>query len=132
MSRAALGVAISGPLHAELGGRAVICDHLIDRYVIYGLVDPKDPLRVRYVGRARNPYARYKEHLTGSATTSSVVAAWVEGVCVEARMPAMVLLEACAIGDEERAEYAWIEQLRAIDQADLNRVISTLRYRLGA
>lgn len=90
---------------------------MLYRPAVYGLVDPREPDRVRYVGQAVAPLIRYAGHLTaGSIRVSN----WVGALDAAGESPVMVLLEACAEADLVAREGHWLAHFRALDQADLN------------
>jgi hypothetical protein len=102
----------------------VLCDSLMPNDVIYALVDPHDPERVRYVGRTCDPVGRYRAH---SVEGSNGVAKWMAQVTAAGRTPVMLLLERCACAEAEARELHWIRYYRQRDQADLNRRVANAR-----
>jgi hypothetical protein len=111
----------------QLGGRAVLCDSLLAPEVVYGLVDPKHPEIIRYVGRTVTPQERYMAHCI--RPSGARIGAWVADLMRRGREPAMVEIERSktpqapqkAGGASPRERY-WITELRKIGQADLNTV----------
>jgi hypothetical protein len=86
---------------------------------IYGLVDPAEPTRIRYVGQARNPAARLAGHI--SAGREGKKWNWIDRIIAEGRYPDMVLLERARPGsDVDVLERWWIAQMCAKGMADLN------------
>lgn len=95
----------------------------VQRNVIYGLIDPLEPARVRYVGKASNPAARLADHIRNCFGPSKKER-WIAEMVVAGRLPDMVLIEA---GDDydaldERERY-WICAHRENGDADLNTTI---------
>lgn len=96
------------------------------RPVVYGLVDPVELDRIRYVGQTTHPYHRYIGHVLSRKQRAAgflPVSRWIRNLYLNHnRVPTMVLLE--AVTDEkglrERERY-WIRVLAAKSQADLNR-----------
>lgn len=85
---------------------------------VYGLVDPREPERIRYVGQTRFPEARYCFHLASDGT---VRGRWVRDLKRKELAPTMVLLQRVVSPAELRGvERAWIDRLREVGQADLN------------
>jgi hypothetical protein len=86
--------------------------------IIYGLVDPREPRRVRYVGKSVNPYGRFYTHLQ---TRYGPVGRWMAELHARThdRYPDLVLLEHVARGASGR-ELFWFQDLRRHGQADLN------------
>lgn len=87
------------------------------RPVVYGLVDPRDANRIRYVGQATKPAARYMGHMHGPGNR---VKAWMLEMEEDGEAPAMVLLEDCEEGDLDVRENHWINHYKSLGQADLN------------
>jgi hypothetical protein len=58
--------------------------------VIYGLVDPREPARVRYVGQAVNAEARMAGHLNGRSRPPRPMEAWLTALRTEGVTPDMV------------------------------------------
>lgn len=98
----------------------VLCQEIVPTEVIYGLVDPRDPELVRYVGRTCDPVHRYRNHMTAG---SEAVNAWAAMVMAEGVMPVMVLLESCDRDLVFSREAHWIRFYRQRFQADLNASI---------
>jgi hypothetical protein len=92
------------------------------RPIVYGLVDPDEPGRIRYVGQTFQPYARYCAHV-GRRTPASPCGRWIRNLYLNHdRVPSMVLLEEVpSILELREREREWIKQLVAAGQADLNR-----------
>lgn len=88
--------------------------------VVYGLRDPEEPGRIRYVGRTDRPLVRYLQHLNHSRNPK--LSEWVEGLKAEGRYPDMVLLAEPIRGlAVDILERRWIANLASQGQADLNR-----------
>lgn len=66
-------------------------------HLVYALVDPAAPTRVRYVGQTRGCVSRYYQHLqrglSRRTTDKGPVYAWVESLLTKRRLPRMVLIE---------------------------------------
>jgi hypothetical protein len=87
-------------------------------HLIYGLADPREPERIRYVGRTNNAGARYREHLT---RCGSIRGQWVAEIRERGEYPLMVLLEQLEPGDDpKKKERDWIRHFRRNQQADIN------------
>ena len=86
--------------------------------LIYGLVDPLEPLRIRYVGQTIAPAARMREHLTEGFGKK---ADWVQSLLEAGRAPDMVQLTWVTSTEALQAERHFIVALRRLRQADLNR-----------
>ena len=86
--------------------------------VIYGLVDPREPKRIRYVGKSVSPYARFYSHIQ---TRRGKVGEWMCELHSRKyeRFPDLVLLEVVKKGASGRERW-WYDALRAVGQADLN------------
>lgn len=84
---------------------------------IYGLVDPAEPSRVRYVGMTAVPVNRYSAHLR---EFNSVKQAWWSYLHSQNRVPVMVILEQNPGDPLADAEKRWIKTLVARGEADLN------------
>jgi hypothetical protein len=92
--------------------------------VIYGLVDPREPARVRYVGQAVNAEARMAGHLNGRSRPPRPMEAWLTALRTEGVTPDMVLLERVPRGaDLDACERYWIHAMRDRGMADLNTAI---------
>ena len=89
---------------------------------IYGLIDPREPQRVRYVGQAKHPARRLAGHISsGSASACNKKDQWIAALVDVGVYPDMVLLERTRPGaDPDTLERWWIAQMVAKGQADLN------------
>lgn len=93
--------------------------------VIYGLVHPAEPGRVRYVGHSTSPWKRYLTHTSGSGV-------WPVEWRADGHWPLMIELEAVRRSDApfpglvgafiRRREVFWTETLKRRGQADFNRI----------
>lgn len=96
---------------------------LMTDVAIYGLVDPREPERVRYVGQATKPIARMVGHV-GDQNPNNLRGRWIGALFAAGVAPDMVLLERVPVGaDIDGREAYWIHALRDLGQADLNSVI---------
>jgi hypothetical protein len=96
----------------------ILCDRVFIGTAIYALTDPREPRRIRYVGRAVNPVARYRAHCSGGG---SAVSCWAASLLQCGVHPIMLLVEQVRDVHAEAAEERWIRYYRARGQADLNR-----------
>lgn len=88
--------------------------------VIYGLVDPRRPEHVRYVGQAQRAIPRLVGHLTERSSTNPRCR-WVAALLAEGVAPDMVLIERVSYGaDIAEIEAYWIHTMRGLGHADLN------------
>jgi hypothetical protein len=96
--------------------------------IIYGLVDPRKPAVVRYVGKtAQTPGMRYNGHLLERSKAGWKRGWWIFKLKEAGLRPDMVLLETVAQNDRvEAREHHWITTLRQQGMADLNVSIPTL------
>jgi hypothetical protein len=96
--------------------------------IIYGLVDPLEPGRVRYVGQTRtSPLSRYLGHLAPHSSLTPR-AKWVARLLEAGRPPDMVLLETVAVSaDPSTRERWWILALEERGGADLNSCLPRAR-----
>lgn len=131
-----VGFALEAPTVREIGGRPVLCDRLFEGYVIYGLVDPDEPTRIRYVGRSCNPGGRYASHALG--TSGAVrVREWVAALRLAGKLPVMLLLQTLDGGRRlpntvSAVERLWIQRLREDGAADLNAFVPGISAQCGA
>lgn len=93
--------------------------------IIYGLADPREPERVRYVGRTANPQTRYESHCRSRCAAR--LRTWIAELSSAGVTPSMVLLEVCGVreattkpGAVSVREEFWIASLRKSGGADLN------------
>jgi hypothetical protein len=95
--------------------------------IIYGLVDPLEPERIRYVGQtSQMPSARYVQHINASHGNGRARTNWVHDLRAAGRAPDMVLLESLDQSRElDAREMAWIRDLNARGMADLNGPLPT-------
>lgn len=97
--------------------------------VVYGLVDPRQPELVRYVGRAEVAAVRLGAHVK-SAREDSAKGRWLRDMLAQGHYPDMVLLErAAANADLDSLEAWWIHHMRGQGMADLNVSIPTVAGR---
>lgn len=109
------------PAPPDSAYRTLICGSDQCTAVIYGLVDPNEPERVRYVGQATNPAARLAGHITASRRDSTRKDKWIRDLEDQGRYPDMVLLERPKPGANLTAlEEWWIVSMRDKGQGDLN------------
>lgn len=100
----------------------VLCESVEPPHVVYGLVDPVDPERIRYVGRSISPVSRYMGH--ARTARGSPVGRWVAQLAEAGRQPRMIMLERCPDENAGRdREGDWIVCCRERGQADLNRQV---------
>lgn len=88
---------------------------------MYGLVDPRNPAVVRYVGQTTTPEARYGAHVTANMWDKSRRSTWLRSLLLGGTYPQMVLLE--RVRDAARLcerEAHWIAAMRRNGEADLN------------
>jgi hypothetical protein len=92
------------------------------RPLVYGLVDPVEPARVRYVGKTTTGAAlRFYGHISEARRKKGLRADWMRGLFDAGRSPDMVLLETVRVGDDlDARERWWINALRQRGEADLN------------
>lgn len=92
---------------------------------IYGLVDPREPNRVRYVGSSCCIENRLYAHVVGDATRRHARGVWLQRLKTEGVTPQALVLERTEVGpagdiNRHRAEATWIERFVAREEADLN------------
>lgn len=87
---------------------------------IYGLVDPREPDRIRYVGQSLCAASRYASHIKPSNGSRSLRDRWIAVLLADGIFAAMVLLERPTAADLDSCEATWIANLKAVGQADLN------------
>jgi hypothetical protein len=77
---------------------------------IYALVDPRDPLVARYIGKADNPADRLNRHCREARLHSRPIHCWIRKLGREGIRPIMHVLQ--ATGDWESAERAMIAEAK--------------------
>lgn len=91
------------------------------RYVVYVLVDEREPDRVRYVGQSINAAVRFLGHCNSQEPQ---MRAWMESVRDAGAHVLMRMVEQCEslehLGASERR---WIRHYRELGMADINRSI---------
>lgn len=89
--------------------------------IVYGLVDPREPGRIRYVGQTtRAPIVRLSQHLR-ERKVGQRKCEWVARLDADGVAPDMVLLQRLRPTDDHRlAEGWWIATLRSRGEADMN------------
>ena len=93
---------------------------------IYGLVDPRDPHRIRYVGSSENIEHRLYAHChSNNPTDRHPRGCWLRTLRADGLKPEALVLEMRDVGatgsvNRHNAEGAWIANLVAQGQADLN------------
>lgn len=81
-------------------------------HAIYLLIDiTAEPAQVRYVGKSKDPAARYIEHLRLKGTHAYPVNRWAKALAAAGTPPRLVVVEWAA--DWEQAERKWIVGIRA-------------------
>lgn len=93
----------------------VICDDRHIQPTVYGLIDPNEPERVRYVGQTLTPGSRFSSHASDKAAPK--VREWVRSINTA---PLMVLIENPHRLELDDREMFWIRYYRQRDMADLN------------
>lgn len=102
--------------------------------LIYGLVDPRAPSVVRYVGSTYQPMARYVAHCTTLRYRPGGKRriAWMAGMAQDGYRPTMLLIERLpAVAGLRERERHWIDRLRLEGQADLNGVDAATAFNTG-
>lgn len=96
--------------------------------LVYGLVDPAEPNRIRYVGKTLNgAHNRFLGHLAGRRDGRKR-SEWIAQLLEEHRPPNMVVLETVPVSaDLDARERWWITVMRARGEADLNTAIPSRR-----
>jgi predicted GIY-YIG superfamily endonuclease len=91
-------------------------DELLDVHhndVVYGLIDPRQPKRVMYVGCTNNPERRLHSHINRCTYGNSKRNVWMRRLLTDGVDPVMVILEQVAPGDDVMArERHWMELCR--------------------
>lgn len=122
----------SGVEQVELFGPKIIVDGLAAPEAsrrgqrlatIYALVDPHDPVRVRYVGQTVDPFRRYDQHHCNSA--SDDVKLYLLRI---SRRFTMIELEVCPEADGPKQERWWLRHYRSMGMADLNQKPGTDKW----
>jgi hypothetical protein len=83
-------------------------------YQVYGLTDPREPERIRYVGCSRNALARRRGHLYTRGRLP--IHQWIQSLRRAGVRVEMVIL-ASGMG---KTEYKWIQDMQKRGMADLN------------
>lgn len=93
--------------------------------LVYGLVDPAEPNRVRYVGKTtQGAHTRFLGHVKDARRGTKKRADWVAELLELGRPPNMVVLETVPVGaDLDARERWWITAMRARGEADLNTAV---------
>lgn len=79
---------------------------------IYGLECPIAG-RIRYVGKAGDPNARFKQHLYRGDWSNPHKRRWLDSLAQKQMRPRLVVLEAVTSETWKAAEMRWIKRLRA-------------------
>lgn len=88
--------------------------------VVYGLCDPQDPRRIRYVGQTSDPRQRYGSHCYPGNGGAALVG-WLRMLRERRSYPTMIYLDtAQSSGGLLGKETHWIARLKARGMADLN------------
>jgi hypothetical protein len=87
---------------------------------IYGLVDPAEPTRVRYVGRTGDPQGRLSVHCTTKGTPTYP---WARSVIELGRRPQLLILDREEGRETEGREMRWVQHYRSLGMADLNTIV---------
>jgi hypothetical protein len=93
---------------------------------IYGLVDPREPKRIRYVGSSDCIERRLYAHAhSNDPKVNNPRFLWLRSLRADGVKPVAVVLEQCAVGEtgskaRHTREARWIELLACVGQADLN------------
>jgi DNA-binding NtrC family response regulator len=77
---------------------------------IYGLIDPRIPEKVRYVGQALQPRIRHLQHCAECATSPK--GQWLESLREQGVLPQMVVLGVVAEDEAGTLEKIWIARLQ--------------------
>lgn len=79
---------------------------------IYALVDPRDPFRVRYVGKSRDPSKRLRQHITQRNRHKSHKNNWVNALIGESIKPVVIGIQDCSVEEWEKWERFWITHFK--------------------
>lgn len=92
---------------------------------VYALVDPREPERVRYVGRTQKPLVRFMEHVEDTKTHGEAKRLWHQEMTTLGCVPRMIGLEYVAyVPDSVERERHWQDYYAARGGADLNKPLS--------
>jgi hypothetical protein len=72
------------------------------KFYVYGLVDPRTPNLIRYVGKTHTPRVRHIQHCAETATTEKGV--WIETLRLEGILPQIIILAECPDDESARAK----------------------------
>lgn len=88
---------------------------MADAVSIYRLVDPREPARVRYVGKTACSLAtRLRRHLNEARRGLKAHRYhWIRGLLADGVRPAIELIELCSASEWQAREKHWIAELRA-------------------
>lgn len=111
--------------HAAKGNMPVLNAKVDRRRIVYGLVSPKQPQRIRYVGTTRNHMLRYLSHC---AKRRGPIGRWVRSLSRSGLTPMMICIQDISdVSDRGgTTEWGWIEYFRAHGQADLNIAVPAI------
>jgi hypothetical protein len=85
---------------------------------IYGLIDPRNPELVQYVGKAVNPETRLRRHI--KYPDNGLVRTWVNTLAAEGLQPNFVEIEKVTEGTWVDREKYWITEWRHRNKGLLN------------
>jgi hypothetical protein len=94
---------------------------LADEHVVYGLYDPREPSRLRYVGVTGDSTRRYLEHARKHDGGRGRRAAWIGSLAADGITVGMRIIRAYPDRHAGRVgEWETVKALRALGQCDLN------------
>ena len=105
---------------------------------IYGLTDPREPNRVRYVGSSRCIETRLYGHAhSHNPTDRHARAEWLRALRADNVRPEALVLAVCEVGEtgdrkRHELEQDWVERLWAAGQADLNTRLTPIGHPTSA
>lgn len=89
---------------------------------IYGLVDPRRPYLVMYVGKTNNPARRLLNHINHARLRRGTpVNKWVLGLLEEGIRPDIITLQRCELKDWKTQEQFHIRNWRVLNAGLLNK-----------
>lgn len=87
--------------------------HMEAKYIIYGLIDPRHPAEVRYVGKTIAPKRRLIHHISYARREKTHKANWIKGLLADGVKPEMVIIGVTTKEEWPSLERRMIAELKA-------------------
>lgn len=87
---------------------------------VYGLIDPRKPNHIKYIGKTKNVKRRFTLHLYTRNKENTYKAKWIKSLIEQSVKPEIVVIEVTDSETINERERFWIAYYRSLGQAEAN------------